>query len=83
MNMSKNNLIGGRLRLYSTEWQKLTSDVSILEAISGFKLHFEDGPPPMQKRLPAPYKSKDSEKLAVEIKIEKLLEKDVIAYSEY
>ena len=76
--------VGGRLRAYINEWDKLTSDSSILQAISGYKLEFVDdlfGPLP-QQRPPMPYRLNLDEELAVDMEIQKLLQKNVIELSE-
>ena len=82
-NQVNSNTVGGRLRLFSNEWQKLTSDTHILQAISAYKLEFENGPPLSQSRPPVPYRLKHDEKCAVDAEVEKLLSKDVIEISDH
>ena len=76
--------VGGRLKSYINEWGKLTSDTSILQAISGYKLEFVDGlfGPLPQQRPPMPYRLNLDEVLAVDMEIQKLLQKNVIELSE-
>ena len=75
--------IGGRLRSYVNEWEKLTSDSVILQAISGYKLEFFDTLdwPMTQSRPPMPYRLKADEVLSLDIEIQQLLQKDVIELS--
>ena len=77
------DIIGGRLRLYKNEWQNITSDIHILEAISAYRLDFEHKPPSRQPRPPRPYKLNKEERKAVDEEIDKLLKKGVIEISKY
>ena len=70
------------MKLYSSEWEKITSDETILQAISGYKLEFENGPPE-QGNLPFPYRLTENERNAVDLEIEKLITKGVISESQY
>lgn len=38
--------VGGRLKSYIDAWKRITSDMSIIEAISGYKIKFCEGQPP-------------------------------------
>ena len=71
--------IAGRLKSYNNEWQKVTSDPTILQAIEGYKLEFESGTVPVQDRLPRPYKLADEEARKVDEGINKLMIKGVIS----
>ncbi len=72
-------VVGGRLRLFCNEWEKLTSDKSILQAITGYNLEFgELGRPSHQFFAPFPYKLTCEERQCVTEEIQKLLEKRVI-----
>ena len=65
-NISHAISVGGRLRLFNDDWQKITSDAFILQAVCGYKLEFENGPPPIQTRVPAPYRLNQDERNAVD-----------------
>ena len=71
------------MRLFRSNWEKLTSDPSILEAISGYRLEFEQGVHPVQHGQLFPYRLNEGEKTAVDEEITKLLDKEVIALSEH
>jgi len=74
--------VGGRLRFFRSNWEKITSDPTILEAIDGYKLEFKQGCKPVQAKYPYPYKLSNEERLAVDDEIQKLLDKEVIALSD-
>ena len=78
----ENRVIAGRLKSYSKQWEKLTSDRSILEAVNGYKLEFLAGPI-IQKFIPFPIKMSEQEKVAVNLEINKLLKKGVIIECEH
>ena len=71
------------MRHFRSNWEKLTSDPSILEAISGYRLEFEQGVHPVQHGQLFPYRLNEGEKTAVDEEITKLLDKEVIALSEH
>ena len=71
------------MRHSRSTWEKLTSDASILEAISGYRLEFEQGLHPVQHGKPFPHRLDEEEKVAVDEEITKLLDKEVIAPSEH
>ena len=86
VNIEYNSNVGGRLRLFHNEWEKLTSDKLILhvQAISGDKLEFgELGRPPHQFFAPFPYKLTQDECICVTEEIGKLIKKQVIELSHY
>ena len=74
--------VGGRLRFFRRNWEKITSDPTILEAIEGYRLEFKQGGHPVQIKHPYPYKLNHEESLAVNEEIQKLIHKEVIALSE-
>ena len=58
------------------EWQKITSDANILGMVKGVSLEF--GKLPIQKHIPRQIKFSESEKIAVDDEIQKMLSKKVI-----
>ena len=66
--------VGGRLKYFKKEWEKVTSDPDILKIISGLSIplvNFEQ-----QNRTPFPYKFSEHEMRAADEEIQKLLSKD-------
>jgi len=69
---------GGRLKLYSHNWEKYTSDQYILDAVAGYKIEFANGAPSQCSAWPRPYKLGVCEIKAVDQEIVKLKSKGVI-----
>lgn len=71
--------VGGRLQAFGPEWERLTSDVWVLQTIkTGYRIEFT-GPcrltrSPMWTRIPA----KESHRLAMETGLRKMLEKRAV-----
>jgi len=70
--------IGGRLQYFVENWKKITSDKSILEAITGLCIKFDDNVSLYHCR---PLRFSDNEKMIVKAEIEKLIGKKVITES--
>lgn len=68
--------VGGRLKLFAMEWQKLTSDKEILTHVEGITLDFTGNPNTIPSRIVHLRSRPEVEALSAEI--EKLLEKRVI-----
>ncbi len=68
--------VGGRLKYFFHEWKKYTSDPTILEIVSGYKLKFEEFP--TQTFKPRPYKLNPEEKPEIDAEICSLYNKGVI-----
>lgn len=66
----------GRLRFFKHEWSCLTTDTSVLETISGYKIVFESKP--IQISRPPQLPLSLEEKVAIEKEISSLLEKGAI-----
>lgn len=73
--------IGGRLRLYSNNWEKITSDSFILQTVNGLKLDLNSQV--YQQSPPFPIRMNEVEKEAVDKEIQKLLSKNVIEVSQH
>ncbi len=70
-------------QLNTKAWFKITSDSYILQAVTGYRLEFSVDPP-VQTRIPFPYKLQNDEKEAVNMEVQRLLLKGVLekAYPE-
>ena len=66
----------GQIANYVHAWKQITHDPWVLHVVQGFHLPFVCIP--VQTREPAPYRLSDSEKLAADVEIEKLLNKGVL-----
>lgn len=64
------------MKQYYEQWRKYTSDQYILNAVSGYRIELTQHV--VQSRVPAPYKLKPDEQLAVGAEILRLIEKRVI-----
>ena len=49
--MSPVDIIGGRLKHFSSEWENITSDVFILNSVKHYKIEFENEGP-WQSKVP-------------------------------
>ena len=74
--------IAGRLKSFYTNWEQITSDPYILSAISGYKLEFEIAPP-IQTWIPRPFKLNQCEMHAIDIEIQRLIDKGVIEFVDH
>lgn len=75
-----NDLIGGRLRFFLENWKQITSDRSILQAISGFKIQFDEE---VSSYKVHPINFNQSERIIMQEQIEKLITKGVITTSQH
>ena len=66
------------MKLYYKEWEKYTSDPTILEIVDGYKLKFVNNCPPFQEYRPRPYKLKLDEIPEINKEIQKLFKRGVI-----
>lgn len=73
--------IGGRLETFDRIWEEYTDDKFILTAVKGYKLEFQDDVPPLQFRIPPPYKLNADEVLAVNAEVQRLAQVKVIELS--
>ena len=64
---------GGRLRFFLPFWHTISHDKYAFDILKGFKLQFEEGPPPEQKSLPFELKMNDEECRFMDKEIEHLL----------
>ena len=64
--------------MFEKEWKELTTDPVILETITGYRLEFINDTPPIQNRIPHPYKLNETEKEAVSSEIIRLANMGVI-----
>ena len=70
--------VGGRLHYFQENWQALTSDPFILNAIKGYKLEFKATLPPSRDKPPRSYRLSETERKALSVEINKLYLKGVI-----
>ena len=70
----------GQLKLFNSEWAKLTSDVKLLETVSGYIIEWINRPP-FQTEPPRQCFMNKTEEQAIDIEIERLLEKFIIVKS--
>ena len=68
---------GGRLKYFLREWKGITSDINVLNKISGTKIEFLEVP--YQIKVPSPIKFSETEKCAVNVEIVRMLEKKIIS----
>ena len=68
--------MGGKLKFFSEQWEKLTSDKFILQTIKGYKIELDDKP--NQTFIPTPIDFNESEKGKISVEVEKFLNKDII-----
>ena len=78
---SRSNDFNGKLKHYFQKWKELTSDKEILQTVMGLKLEFL-GDPPVKNNSYIPQFSKEDEP-AIDLEIQKLLAKGVIAKCEH
>ena len=64
--------------MFDMIWEKYTNDLTILSAIKGYKLEFENAMPPVQVVAPYPYKLRPEEVNAVKNEIQRLSHNKVI-----
>lgn len=74
--MSGNSFQAGRLKHILPQWKTITADPYILEAVSGYKIEFDNLP--MQFFPPRKSKFNDAETKIISAEIEKLLMKGVL-----
>ena len=72
-------MVAGRIRFFLEQWKELTSDSTILSAVTGYKIEFFVTP--VQLRQPHPITMAPSESQNVDIQIEKFLNKGIIVVS--
>ena len=72
--------MAGQLKLFNSEWAKLTSDVKLLETVSGYKIEWNNRPP-FQTEPPRQCFMNKTEEQAIDTEIERLLEKFIIVKS--
>ena len=72
----------GNLREFFPSWRKITSDINILDYVSGVKISFEEGLVPCQAHY-RPSVFNAQEELIVRQEIKTLLEKGVIQHSHH
>ena len=78
----KTNVIAGRLKHFSKNWSKYTSDKIILENVSGMRIKFYDDKP-VQKFVPHELSLSLTEKQAISNEIERLLNIGVVEHSTF
>ena len=78
----KHAFIGGQLKLFYDQWKTFTSDIQVLQYVTGHKLEFIEDPP-LQMNPPYQFNLAPSESEAVDLEISRLLEKNVIILSEH
>ena len=67
------------MRHFSKQWNHITTDPFILDAISGYKLEFQEAySPPHRGKPPYHYRVGNAEESKIDIEIRKLVEKGVI-----
>ena len=72
-------MVGGRLKPFKEQWEKLTSDPLILEAVNGFKLEFDPSKfPPKREKPLFMYKRNAHESDKISNEIQSLANKNVI-----
>ncbi len=67
---------GGRLQHFTKFWENITTDSRILDMVRGMKIELNDRP--QQARQPKPLAMSQTEKLAIDNEIQKLLRKKAI-----
>ena len=72
--------MAGQLKLFNSEWAKLTSDVKLLETVSGYKIEWNIRSP-FQTEPPRQCFMNKTEEQAIDTEIERLLEKFIIVKS--
>ena len=76
---SNSPAVGGRLKDFQVEWELLTSDPFILNAVQGYKLEFNEATlPPSQDRPPHTFRVCEEECIAITEELNKLAAKNVI-----
>ena len=68
--------VGGRLRLFSLFWDRISSDQWIRDAVRGYKIEFKRDP--VQYKLPNKMPFSREEKECISVEVEKLLGKGAI-----
>ena len=77
-------MIGGRLEAHVNNWAKLTSDRSILDAVTGYKIEFlPECYPPIQNKPVFQHKMSIVETNVIDSEISKLYQKGVIEQSHH
>ena len=74
--------VGGRLKSFSDQWKRFTSDEQILQTVSGYKIEFV-GHPPIQVNPPYQFNLGCTESQTVDTEILRLLDKNLIKYSHH
>ena len=73
------NPVGGQLQAYGPEWERLTSDVWVLQTIkTGYRIEFTDPCCLTQSTMWTSVPAKESHRLAMETGLRKMLEKRAI-----
>ncbi len=67
--------VAGRLAKFLPAWQNITSDMYVLNLVSGLHVEFDSGSPPLQQQVPPPIRFEDWEVLIIEQELEILLRK--------
>ena len=76
---NKNDFQAGRLRFFSNEWKKLTSDKNILDIVQHSHIDFIDGIPSVQNKNSIRFsKFNDKETMVIESEVMNLLKMNVI-----
>ena len=73
------SFVAGRLKYYLPQWQKITTDQSILTCVTGYEIEFDEQKPIIYSKSKSTYTplNKSEEKL-LELELEKLLGKQVL-----
>ena len=75
-NVSTTYSVVGKLKLYTEKWHQITNDPWVLEAISGYKIHFDS--PPDQFKIPNEIPFSRDQFLLVDNEVQELLSKGAI-----
>ena len=68
----------GRLRHCIDNWQKITSDKTILSDVYGVNLQFKNGQVPCQPRVPPQIRFNEKEQIIIDTEIKNFLERGII-----
>ena len=71
------------MKQFAHEWEKLTSDVHILDCVKHCHIEFIQGETPSQKFYPRELRFTQTEKATIDTELKKLLDKKVITHSHH